>query len=97
MFIFGFKESVARNIQRLTIPIPTHMANLLRQNPFFNLLVSWYKKDYTYNMLKKRLSYRNSEMANSTRTASTAEGLVKGLGVNPMRTFSANALRVTSY
>lgn len=43
-------------------------------------------------MLKKRLSYRNSEMANSTRTA---EGLVKGLGVNPMRTFSASALGET--
>ncbi len=39
-----------------------------------------------------RLFYRNSEMANSTRTASSAEGLVKGLGVNPVRTFSASAL-----
>lgn len=46
-------------------------------------------------MLKKRLSYRNSEMANSTRTASSAKGLVKGLGVNTMRTFSASALGET--
>lgn len=47
------------------------------------------------NLKNREAFLRNSEMANSTRTASSAGSLVKGPYANPMRTFSAGALGET--